>query len=39
VNFNCVQTCQDFVTAVAVGCGPIVSPRIGRTHGSPPREQ
>jgi hypothetical protein len=39
VYFNCVQRCQDFVTVVAVGCGPMVSPRNGRRLGSPPREQ
>jgi hypothetical protein len=38
VYFNYVQRCQDFVTAVAVGCGPMVSPRIGRRLGSPPHE-
>jgi hypothetical protein len=27
------------VTAVANGCGPVVSPRSGRRLGSPPREQ
>jgi hypothetical protein len=27
------------VTAAAVGCGPMASPRIGRRLGSPPREQ
>jgi hypothetical protein len=39
VNFNCVQRCQGFVTAVAVGCGPTGSPRFGRRLGSPSREQ
>jgi hypothetical protein len=39
MNFNCVQRCQDFVTSVALGCGPIVSPRIGRRLESPPHEQ
>jgi hypothetical protein len=39
VNFNCVQRCQGFVTAAAVGCGPMTSPRIGRRLGSPSREQ
>jgi hypothetical protein len=29
MDFNCVQRCQGFVTAVASGCGPVVSPRIG----------
>jgi hypothetical protein len=27
------------VTAVASGCGPVVSPRSGKRLGSPPREQ
>jgi hypothetical protein len=35
VFFNSVQRCPSIVTAVAVGCGPMTSPRIG----SPPREQ
>jgi hypothetical protein len=39
VDFNCVQSCQSIVTAVAIGCGPMASPRIGRRHGSLPREQ
>jgi hypothetical protein len=39
VFFNCVQRCQGFVTAVASGCGPVVSPMFGRRLGSPPREQ
>jgi hypothetical protein len=39
VDFNCVPRCQRFVTAVASGCGPVVSLRTGRRHGSPPREQ
>jgi hypothetical protein len=39
VDFNCVQRCQGFVTAAAVGCGSMASPRIGRRLGSPPREQ
>jgi hypothetical protein len=39
VNFNCVQRCQGFVTAVTVGCGPMMSLRFGRRHGSPPHEQ
>jgi hypothetical protein len=37
--FNCVQRCQGFVTAMAVGCGPTASPRIGMRLESPPREQ
>jgi hypothetical protein len=39
VNFNSVQRCQGFVTAVAVGCGPTASLRIGKRLGSLPREQ
>jgi hypothetical protein len=39
VDFNCVQKCQSIVTVVASGCGSVVSPRIGRRLGSPPREQ
>jgi hypothetical protein len=39
VDFNCVQGCQSIVPAVASGCGPVVSPRIGRRLGSPPCEQ
>jgi hypothetical protein len=39
MDFNCVQRCQSIVTAAAVGCGPIASPRIGRRLGSLPREQ
>jgi hypothetical protein len=39
VDFICAQRCQNIVTAVAIGCGPMVSPRFGRRHGSPPREQ
>jgi hypothetical protein len=39
VYFNCVQRCQGFVTAVASGCGPVVSPRSGKRLGSPPSEQ
>jgi hypothetical protein len=39
MNFNCVQRCQGFATDVAVGCGPMASPRFGRRHGSPPHEQ
>jgi hypothetical protein len=27
------------VTAVASECGPVVSPKLGRRLGSPPREQ
>jgi hypothetical protein len=36
MDFNCVQRCQSIVTAVAIGCGPMVSLRIGRRLGSPP---
>jgi hypothetical protein len=39
VFFNCVQRCQCFVTAVASGCGPVVSPMFGKRLESPPREQ
>jgi hypothetical protein len=39
VFFNCVQRCQGIVIAVAVGCGSMTSPRIGRRLGSLPREQ
>jgi hypothetical protein len=35
----CVQRYQDIVTAVAIGFGQMVSPRIGWRLGSPPREQ
>jgi hypothetical protein len=37
--FNCVQRCQGFVTAVASGCGLVVSPMIWMRLGSLPREQ
>jgi hypothetical protein len=39
VDFNCVQRCQSFVTAVAVGCRSMMNPRIGRRLESPSREQ
>jgi hypothetical protein len=39
VDLICVQRCQSIVTAVAIGCGPMASPRFGRRHGSPPCEQ
>jgi hypothetical protein len=39
VLFNCVQSCQGFVTVVASGCGPVVSLKRGKRLGSPPREQ
>jgi hypothetical protein len=32
----CVQSCQGFVTAVASGCGPVVSPMFGKRLESPP---
>jgi hypothetical protein len=34
-----MERCQGFMTTVAVGCGPMVSPRFGRRLGSPPHEQ
>jgi hypothetical protein len=34
-----VQGCPSIVIAVVSGCGPVVSPRIGRRLGSLPREQ
>jgi hypothetical protein len=39
VDFHSVQRCQSIVTAMVVECGPMVSPRFGRRHGSPPCEQ
>jgi hypothetical protein len=39
VDLNCVQSCPSIVTAVASGCGPVVSPSIGIRLGSPTREQ
>jgi hypothetical protein len=39
VDFFCVQRCQGFVTAVASGCGPVLSPMFGKRLGSPPCEQ
>jgi hypothetical protein len=39
VYFNSVQRCQSIMTVVTIGCGPMTTPRIGRRHGSPPREQ
>jgi hypothetical protein len=39
VFFNCVQSCQGFVTVVASECGPVASPRSGKRLGSSPREQ
>jgi hypothetical protein len=35
----CVQRCQGFMTAMASGCGPVVSPMFGMRFWSPPREQ
>jgi hypothetical protein len=34
-----VQTCLSVATAVASGCGPVVSLRAGKRLGSPPHEQ
>jgi hypothetical protein len=34
-----MQRCLSIVTAVASGCGPVVSPRTVRRHGSLPYEQ
>jgi hypothetical protein len=34
-----VQRCSSIVTAVASGCGPVVSPRTGKRHRSPAHEQ
>jgi hypothetical protein len=39
VDFISVQRCQNIVTAVAIGCGPMVSPKFGRRLGSLPHEQ
>jgi hypothetical protein len=39
VDFNYVQRCQDIVTVVAIGHGPMANPRIGRRLGSSLREQ
>jgi hypothetical protein len=39
VFFNYVQRCQGSVTTVVSGCGPVMSPMIGKRLGSPPREQ
>jgi hypothetical protein len=39
VLFSYVQRCQGFVTAVASGCGPVMSPKRGKRLGSLPREQ
>jgi uncharacterized protein YceK len=34
-----VQRCPSIVIAVTSGCGSVVSPRIEKRLGSPPREQ
>jgi hypothetical protein len=34
VDLICVQRCQGIMTAVAIGCGPMASPRIGRRLGA-----
>jgi hypothetical protein len=39
VDFNCVHRCQSTMTTVAIGCGPMASPRFGRRLGSLPHEQ
>jgi hypothetical protein len=39
VFFLCVQRCQSFVTAVASGCGPVMSPMFGKRLERPPHEQ
>jgi hypothetical protein len=39
VDLFCVQRCQGFMTAVASGCGSVVSPRSGKRLRSSPREQ
>jgi hypothetical protein len=36
VDLNCVQRGQSIVTAVANGCGPVVSLRTEKRLGSPP---
>jgi hypothetical protein len=33
-----VQRYQGFVTVVASGCGPVMSPMLGKRLGSPPHE-
>jgi hypothetical protein len=38
VDFNCMQRCQGFMTAVGSGCGSVVSPMFGKRLGSPSRE-
>jgi hypothetical protein len=39
VDLICVQRCPSIVTAVASGCGPVVSPRTGKSLGSLAHEQ
>jgi hypothetical protein len=39
VDLICVQRCQGIVTTMAIGCGPMMSPRIERRLGNLPREQ
>jgi hypothetical protein len=39
VDLNYVQRCHSIVTIVTSGCGPVVSPMVGRRLESPPREQ
>jgi hypothetical protein len=39
VNFNCLQRCHCFMTAVAVGCDPTASSSSGKRLESPPHEQ
>jgi hypothetical protein len=34
-----MQTCLSIMTVMANGCGPVVSLRTERRHGSPPHEQ
>jgi hypothetical protein len=39
MDLNYVQRCKDFVTAVAIKCGPMTSLRIEMRHESPHHEQ
>jgi hypothetical protein len=39
VDLICVQRCQSILIAVAIGCGPMASPRFGSRLGSLPHEQ
>jgi hypothetical protein len=39
MDLNCVQRCKGFVTAVAIECDPMMSPRIEMRHESPHYEQ